>query len=82
MKFKAIAALAGAALLSLGASAFADEVTTTKTVKTTDPTVVVTPPPGPGAGVIVDGDGGCSTKKVVKTDGDTGDTVKKTKTDC
>ncbi len=82
MTFKAIALIAGAALLALGSPAFADEVTTTKTVKTTDPTVVVTPPPGPATGVVVEGDGGCSSKTVVKTDGDTGDTVKKTKTDC
>ena len=82
MKIDAIAALAGAAFLALGASASADEVTTTKTVKTVDPTVVVAPTPVPAPGVIVDGDGGCTTKKVVKTDGVTGETVKKTKTDC
>lgn len=82
MTINAIAALAGAALLALGASAFADEVTTTRTVKTGDPTVVVAPTPAPAPGVIVDGDGGCSTKTVTKTDGVTGETVKKTKTDC
>lgn len=80
MTFKTIATIAGAALLALGSSAFADEVTTTKTVKTTDPAVVVAPAPAPG--VVVDGDAGCTTKKVTKTDGETGDTVKKTKTDC
>ncbi len=80
MKFNPVALVAGSILLCLGGSAFADEVTTTKTVKTTDPTVVVTPAPAPG--IIVDGDGGCTTKQVTKTDGETGDTVKKTKTDC
>ena len=79
-----LAGIATAALLSYGATSFADEVTksTTTTTKTTDPTVVVTPEPVRPAGVVVDDNAGCSTKKVTKTDGDTGDTTKKISTDC
>ena len=71
-------------LMTLGTVSFADEITksTTTTTKTSDPTVVVTPEPVRPAGVVVDDTAGCSTKKVTKTDGDTGDTTKNTRTNC
>ena len=79
MKLKNIACATAAVWLACGTVAFADEVTKSTTTTTkTDPTVVVTP--APGAAVVGD-DVGCSTKKVTKTDGDTGDAVKKT-TNC
>ena len=43
--------------------------------------MVVTPDPVRPAGVVEEGTG-CSTKKVTKIDGDTGDTTKKTATNC
>ncbi len=70
------------AIASLGfvPSAFADEVTTkTTTTKTTEPEGVVVG--APAAGVVVKEDGGCSTKKVTKTN-EEGDTATKTKTNC
>ena len=77
-----LAGIAAASLMAFGSISFADEVTKSVTTKTTDPTVVVTPEPVRPAGVVVDQGTGCSTKKVTKTDGDTGDTVKKTATNC
>ncbi len=81
MTSKTLAIAAAACWLALGTSAFADEVTktTTTTTKTSDPVVVA---PAPAAGVVVDDDAGCKTKQVTKTDGATGDTVKKTATNC
>ena len=81
MTSKIIAIAAAACWLGLGASAFADEVTKTTTTKTSDP-VVVAPGPAPVAGVVVHDDTGCKTKQVTKTNDDTGDTVKKTATNC
>lgn len=79
-----LASIVAAAILSYGATSFADEVikSTTTTTKTTDPTVIVTPEPVRPAGVVVDDNAGCTTKKVTKIDGDTGDTTKKTSTNC
>lgn len=78
-----LAGVASALLMSFGTASFADEVTkSTVTTKTADPAVVVTPEPARPAGVVVDDTAGCSTKKVTKTDGDTGDTTKKTTTNC
>ena len=71
-----------AASIAFGPLAFADEVTTqtkTTTTKTSPDVVVVVPPTG---GAVLGDDAGCSTKKITKTDGETGDTVKKTPTDC
>ena len=80
MNGKIIAGLTAAAMLVGVGAASADEVTKTTTTTTkTDPTVVVTTPP---AGAVLGDDAGCSTKKVTKTDGETGDTVKKTATNC
>lgn len=74
----ALAVIASTTWLAFGSVSFADEVTTMTTHKTA-PDVVVAPPP---IGAVVGTDAGCSTKQVTKTDGDTGDTVDKTKTNC
>jgi hypothetical protein len=68
--------------LGAGTPVFADEVIKSTTTTTHSEPVVVDPVPAPAAGVVVHDDAGCSTKKVTKTDGDTGDTVKKTSTNC
>jgi len=81
-KRSALVGIGMAALMAFGPLAFADEVTTqTKTTTTkTPPDIVVVAPPAGGA--VLGDDAGCSTKKMTKTDGETGDTVKKTTTDC